>query len=100
MTMAEPSRRREDLPESLTDLIFEAAHAWRVLAACRGLDPELFFIERGESTTTAKAICRGCAVREECLEVAVVRPEKFGIWGGMSERERRKIRVARKRAAS
>jgi WhiB family redox-sensing transcriptional regulator len=93
----ESFRRRENLPESL---IFQPAPAWQVRAACRGVDPELFFMDRGESTTTAKAICRGCVVRAECLEYAITEKEKFGIWGGLSERERRKIRVSRKRAAS
>jgi WhiB family redox-sensing transcriptional regulator len=71
--------------------------AWQDLANCRGADPDLFFPERGASTRTAKGICRECSVQEECLEFAVVSSEKFGIWGGMSERERRKIR--RERAA-
>jgi WhiB family redox-sensing transcriptional regulator len=103
MSLAESSRRRDNVPESvrrLTDLFFQPAPAWQVQAACRGCDPELWYMDRGESTTEAKAICRGCVVREECLEFAVTQKEKFGIWGGLSERERRKIRVSRKRAAS
>ncbi len=72
--------------------------AWQDLANCRGADPDLFFPERGASTRTAKSICRECSVRAECLEFAIVSSEKFGIWGGLSERERRKIR--RERAAS
>jgi WhiB family transcriptional regulator, redox-sensing transcriptional regulator len=71
--------------------------AWQDLANCRGADPNLFFPERGASTRTAKGICRECSVRAECLEFAIVSSEKFGIWGGLSERERRKIR--RERAA-
>ena len=60
-----------------------------------GVDPDLFFPERGASTREAKEVCRGCVVREECLEYALTNGEKFGIWGGMSERERRRIRRAR-----
>ncbi len=73
--------------------------AWQDLANCRGADPDLFFPERGASTRTAKGICRECSVKNECLEFAIVSSEKFGIWGGMSERERRKIRRQRAVAA-
>ncbi len=73
--------------------------AWQDLANCRGADPDLFFPERGASTRTAKGICRECSVRPECLEFAIVSSEKFGIWGAMSERERRKIRRQRAVAA-
>lgn len=71
---------------------------WQAHGNCRGVDPNLFFPERGESTRDAKAVCAGCAVRDECLEHALSRPEKFGIWGGLSERERRRIRRARRLA--
>ncbi len=74
--------------------------AWQDLANCRGADPDLFFPERGASTRTAKGICRDCQVRAECLEFAIVSSEKFGIWGMMSELERRKIRKERQIAAS
>ena len=73
--------------------------AWQDLANCRGADPDLFFPERGASTRQAKGICRECVVREDCLEFAITSSEKFGIWGGMSERERRKIRRERQIAA-
>lgn len=70
--------------------------AWQDFANCRGADPDLFFPERGASTRTAKGICRECSVQEDCLEFAIVSSEKFGIWGALSERERRKIRRERK----
>ncbi|MCL4449452.1 MAG: WhiB family transcriptional regulator [Actinobacteria bacterium] len=60
-----------------------------------GVEPDLFFPERGASTREAKAVCRGCIVRGECLEYALKNGERFGIWGGTSERERRRIRRAR-----
>ena len=69
--------------------------AWHDLANCRGADPDLFFPERGASSRTAKSICRLCVVQDQCLEFAIVSSEKFGIWGAMSERERRKIRRER-----
>jgi WhiB family transcriptional regulator, redox-sensing transcriptional regulator len=69
--------------------------SWQDNANCLGVDPDLFFPERGASTREAKEVCRGCQVREDCLEYALANGEKFGIWGGLSERERRRIRRAR-----
>ncbi|HVM02118.1 MAG TPA: WhiB family transcriptional regulator [Acidimicrobiales bacterium] len=68
---------------------------WQDQANCMGVDPDLFFPERGASTREAKEVCRGCVVRAECLEYALDNAEKFGIWGGLSERERRRLRRAR-----
>lgn len=68
---------------------------WKAQANCLGVDPDLFFPERGASTREAKEVCRGCVVREDCLEYALSNGEKFGIWGGLSERERRRVRRAR-----
>jgi WhiB family redox-sensing transcriptional regulator len=68
---------------------------WQARANCMGVDPDLFFPERGASTREAKDVCRGCVAREDCLEYALENGEKFGIWGGMSERERRRLRRAR-----
>lgn len=65
------------------------------LAACRGCDPNLFFPEHGGPTDDAKAVCMSCPVRVECLEFALQNVEKFGIWGGISERERRRLRRER-----
>lgn len=69
--------------------------AWQSDAKCLGVNPDLFFPERGASTKEAKSVCRECAVRDNCLEYAIRNNEKFGIWGGLSERERRRIRRAR-----
>ena len=69
--------------------------SWQRLANCLGVDPDLFFPERGASTREAKEVCRGCVVRDDCLDYALANGEKFGIWGGMSERERRRVRRAR-----
>jgi WhiB family transcriptional regulator, redox-sensing transcriptional regulator len=87
----------DDLREALG---FGDDLAWQDAAKCRGANADLFFPERGASTRTAKAICRECTVRAECLEFAIVTGEKFGIWGGMSERERRRVRRDRQIAAS
>lgn len=69
--------------------------SWQEYSNCLGVDPDLFFPERGASTREAKEVCRGCIVRNDCLEFALANGEKFGIWGGMSERERRRIRRQR-----
>ena len=66
--------------------------AWQEEALCAQTDPEAFFPEKGGSTREAKRICTGCEVRDECLEFALDNDERFGIWGGMSERERRKLK--------
>lgn len=73
--------------------------SWQDYANCRGADADLFFPERGASTRKAKAICGACEAKAECLEFAIQHSEKFGIWGGLSERERRKIRKERAVAA-
>jgi WhiB family redox-sensing transcriptional regulator len=65
---------------------------WQERALCAQTDPEAFFPEKGGSTREAKKICGGCEVRAECLEYALAHDERFGIWGGMSERERRRLR--------
>ena len=69
--------------------------SWQEFANCLGVDPDLFFPARGASTREAKEVWRGCVVRDGCLEYALQNGEKFGIWGGMSERERRRIRRQR-----
>lgn len=76
----------------------DEAKGWQDFGNCLGVDPDLFFPERGASTRQAKEVCRGCLVREECLEYALANGEKFGIWGGLSERERRRIRRQRAQA--
>ena len=70
----------------------DSALAWQADALCAQTDPEAFFPEKGGSTRDAKKICTTCEVRSECLEYALQNDERFGIWGGLSERERRKLR--------
>ncbi len=60
-------------------------------ALCAQTDPEAFFPEKGGSTRAAKAICHECAVAVACLTYALDHHEGYGIWGGLSERERRRI---------
>ncbi|MGY1753843.1 WhiB family transcriptional regulator [Blastococcus sp. SYSU D01042] len=72
--------------------------SWRLSALCGETDPEAFFPEKGGSTRDAKRVCTGCEVRAECLEFALANDERFGIWGGLSERERRRLRHQRRDA--
>lgn len=65
---------------------------WQERALCAQTDPEAFFPEKGGSTREAKKICLSCEVRVECLEYALENDERFGIWGGLSERERRRLK--------
>ena len=81
----------------LMDFDDGGALSWQERALCAQTDPEAFFPEKGGSTREAKKVCLSCDVRGECLEYALANDERFGIWGGLSERERRKLK---KRAVS
>lgn len=67
---------------------------WQEHALCAQTDPEAFFPEKGGSTREAKKVCRACEVQADCLEYALSKDERFGIWGGLSERERRRLKKA------
>lgn len=69
---------------------------WQEHAACRGVDPDLFFPERGETNREAKRICLTCPVRVRCLDYALAEGEWLGIWGGMTPRDRRRERTRRR----
>lgn len=71
------------------------ALAWQADALCAQTDPEAFFPEKGGSTRDAKRICTTCEVKAQCLDYALANDERFGIWGGLSERERRRLRRTR-----
>ncbi len=83
---ARPPRHRT-LPASA-----RFAARWRELAACRGTDLEVFFPGRGESAGPARQVCAGCPVRQPCLDYAITNRIAYGIWGGLTERERRALR--------
>ncbi len=76
----------------LAGLPDEADPAWKDEALCAETDPEAFFPEKGGSTREAKRVCASCDVRAECLDFALTNDERFGIWGGLSERERRRLK--------
>jgi len=73
--------------------------SWRQRAACRGVDPDVFYPVTDEDAQEAKSICSGCQVREACLEFALVNRERDGVWGGATERERRRIIRQRRKSA-
>lgn len=79
---------------SLTEVLMPEGD-WRRSAKCRGEDPDTFFPVSGELLDDVKAICAGCPVRDDCLEHALTHREAFGIWGGTSARERRRLRAQR-----
>jgi WhiB family transcriptional regulator, redox-sensing transcriptional regulator len=72
---------------------------WRDGAACRGLDTNVFFPLTDEEADEAKAICAACPVREECLEFALLTRQDDGVWGGLTETERRRLRRRRREQA-
>lgn len=75
--------------------------SWRSRGACRGMAPDLFFPASDEEAEPAKAICAVCSVQRQCLEYALTAREHEGVWGGATERERRRlIRQRRKSAAA
>jgi WhiB family redox-sensing transcriptional regulator len=73
--------------------------SWRQQSACRGLDPEIFYPVSDEEADAAKAVCDGCAVRQPCLEYALGSRERDGVWGGATEKERRRMIRQRRRTA-
>lgn len=74
--------------------------SWEKSAACKGLDPHIFYPPSEEDAASAKAVCDVCAVRIPCLEHALSRREKDGVWGGATEKERRRIVRQRRRERS
>ncbi|TAK89401.1 MAG: WhiB family transcriptional regulator [Burkholderiaceae bacterium] len=87
-----PEQRRPVVPGSVADLLGGVVPEWQERALCSQTDPDAFFPEKGGSTREAKRICARCEVKAECLEYALGHEERFGIWGGLSERERRKLK--------
>ena len=87
-------QRGYDIPR---ELVYpqEVPGEWTADAECKGVDPDLFFPQgKGDNATirAAKAICAVCPVADECLDYALRTGQKFGVWGGTSERERKAMR--------
>jgi WhiB family redox-sensing transcriptional regulator len=77
----------------------ELTGQWRQYARCLGADPDLFYPASDDAAEAAKAICAVCPVREPCLEYAVTAREKEGVWGGRTEKERRRLIRQRRKTA-
>lgn len=74
----------------MTVTAFESPQAWTALSACKNVDPDELFVS-GAAQNRAKVVCMGCPVRTECLSDALDNRVEFGVWGGMTERERRAL---------
>ena len=74
--------------------------AWRQRGACRGLDPGTFYPASDEDAGAAKAVCAQCPVQDDCLEYALENREGEGIWGGATEKERRRLLRQRRKSAA
>lgn len=81
-------RRRSSYPKAS---FYQRDITWHEDAICASADPEIWFPEKGGSTKEAKRVCGRCVVRADCLEYAIDTGQRFGIWGSMSERDRRRL---------
>lgn len=79
----------------------QVAISWRMKGSCRGSDPLVFYPSDEEEALAeqAKAICAGCAVLKQCREFALSTREKHGVWGGLTERDRRRVLRQRRKSA-
>jgi hypothetical protein len=91
--------QRHELKTYLASALLRWNESWMSEGICAQTDPEAFFPEKGGSAAEAKRICQGCPVRRICLEFALEHKERYGIYGGKSERERRKLVQQREAAA-
>lgn len=73
--------------------------SWRQRAGCRGVDPDIFYPVSDEEAAAAKAVCAQCPVLQPCLEYALGNRERDGVWGGATERERRRMIRQRRKSA-
>ncbi len=97
-------RRLENLAEGMAEkrvvtlaapkvrVVNADTETWRDYALCAQADPEAFFPDKGGSALKPKRICASCEVRAQCLEYALANDERHGVWGGLSEHERRPLR--------
>ena len=84
--------------EAIDLVLFEGTQPWMQHGECAGIGPEndrIFFPQRGESSSEARTMCAKCKVTEDCLEYALRTNQQYGIWGGTSNRERKRIRLER-----
>jgi WhiB family redox-sensing transcriptional regulator len=74
------------------------ATSWMDNGKCREIDPEVFFPSEGVGVEVARRICSDCPVKAPCLEYALYHRIQHGVWGGASERERRRIAARRQKS--
>lgn len=86
-----PTRASQAAAEAEDDVVPALDLSWHADALCAQTDPEIFFPEKGGSTKEAYSVCADCLVRAECLDYALAVGERFGVWGGLSERKRRRL---------
>ncbi len=80
-------------------MVLAKENVWREVGACRGLEPSIFYPDDNDEALDAKQVCAECSVRVACLEYALQIREKQGVWGGATERERRRMIRQRRRTA-
>lgn len=102
VSLSTQAEQAQLLMEGIFDLgydkkFLEELH-WQESALCAQTDPDVFFPEKGGSTAPATSICKRCEVRADCLEYAISNDIRHGIWGGMSDNDRRRISRERRRA--
>ena len=86
-------------PRYRKDVNTQMSLSWRQSAACRGVDPDVFYPASEDEADAAKSVCAQCNVRQACLEHALVNRERDGVWGGATEKERRRIVRQRRKTA-
>ena len=87
------------IPAAAEEVISFMNLSWRQRAGCRGVDPDVFYPSTDEEAAAAKAICNQCPVQQPCLEYALSQRERDGVWGGATERERRRMIRQRRKSA-
>ncbi|HSW65563.1 MAG TPA: WhiB family transcriptional regulator [Bacillota bacterium] len=75
----------------MTDLLGNQGE-WQERALCAQTDPEIFFPEKGGSPREAQGVCNSCEVKADCLDYALGNNERFGVWGGLTDSQRKKLR--------
>ena len=86
-------------PCSREDVVPLTNQTWRQHAACKGVEPDIFYPATDDEAEVAKAVCAICPVRQPCLEYALASRERDGVWGGATEKERRRILRQRRKSA-
>lgn len=83
-------------PENISKIVDNNSRDWMIKSKCRGVAPSAFFPSDGAGVELAKTICRDCVVKTECLDYAILNKQEHGVWGGESERERKRIAKQRR----